>query len=58
MGYYHRLLKIEIELIGSRAWATTIKLYIFKPFFITLYYHDFYKNRDSKNEKNGKQNDF
>ena len=30
----------------------------FKPFFITLYYHDFYKNRDSKNEKNEKIIDF
>jgi hypothetical protein len=48
VGYYHRLLKIEIEVIGSRAWATTIKLDIFKPIFITLYYHDFYKNRDLK----------
>jgi len=58
VGYYHRLLKIEIEVIGSRAWAITIKLNFFKPFFITLYYHDFYKNRDSKNEKNEKIIDF
>jgi hypothetical protein len=31
---------------GRRAWSTTMKLTFFNPNFITLYYHDFYKNRN------------
>jgi hypothetical protein len=51
VGYYQRLLKIENEPIGSRAWATTIKLNIFMTIFITLYYHDFYKIEIEKLKK-------
>jgi hypothetical protein len=54
VGYYQRLLKIEIGVIGSRAWATTIKLNIFNPIFITLYYNDFIKIEIEKMKKTEK----